>query len=123
DLPRLVVDVTEVGGTVRAGRRTYGNEDHLCTVAGARCLGGEPQPALGEIAFQHFRQTRHATGRHAALQLGYFPWINVDADDLMSYIRQSGGLNQSYVSRTENADFHIGTPCPPTGASANLPAN
>ena len=75
---------------LRQRRRADGDEDRLRPAPGLFQAGCERQPARGLIGERQFAQTRLVDRNAALSQTCDFALVDLDADDLMTKIGQTG---------------------------------
>ncbi|MND97298.1 hypothetical protein D3C80_896160 [compost metagenome] len=101
------IDEGQIGIAVPSPCRCAdGDKDKLRTLDGFRQIGGESQPAKGEIALHQFVQPRLIDRHDAALQPDNLRGVLVDADDLVSPCRETRATDQSDISRSDDSDLH-----------------
>jgi dTDP-glucose 4,6-dehydratase len=91
--------VLEVGAPVLARRRPHGDEDDLAGRHRAGHVGGEAQPAVGQVPLDQRLQTRLVDRDLAGLQPRDLPLIDVAADHVVPGLGETGAHDESDVMR------------------------
>jgi hypothetical protein len=70
-------------------------------------FGREFQPAGFHVLFDQSVEARLMNRDFPALQAFDFGGIHIDADDVISGIRETGARDQTYIARTKDRDPHL----------------
>src|SRR5476649_372479 len=96
----------QVCRTVFARRGADRDEQHFAVLDGQLHVAGELQVAGFQALFHQVRQTRFEDRDVAFAKLLDLRLVNVHADDVVADLSQYRRLHETYVTATEDADFH-----------------
>ena len=75
-------------------------------VGGLVVVGGEAQPAGGEVVAQHLSQTGLVERDVAGRELGDLACVDVDADHVVPEFGHPGGMRRAEIARAEDGASH-----------------
>ena len=115
DLAGGGVDVGKIGVTVAAARRRA-DGDQCRLSAGHRLgeIGGEREPACGEVCANELGEARLVDWNDTLLQGFDLPSVLVDANNVMTEIRKAGPGYEAHVPGTDHRNAHAAN-SPPGG--------
>ena len=100
------VDVLQVGGAIRQRRSADRDEDHIAGIDRRGAIGRELKTTGATIAEHHLLEAR-LEDRHDAVVEARDPLgVDVDAEDVVSDLREAGARNEADVSGSEDRDVH-----------------
>ena len=107
DRASRVVNEMHVGrADLRQRRRADGDEDRLRPAPGLFQAGRERQPARGLIGEHQLAQARLVDRNATLSQTCDFALVDLDADDLVAKIGQTGPGNKADITRTNHHNAH-----------------
>jgi acyl carrier protein len=118
--------VLHVGRAVLVGGRAHGDELHGAVLHRAVDVGGELQPAGGDVALHHGLQAGFVDGDAAAFQDPDLFRVHVQAEHMVADFRQAGAAHEAHVPGSDHCYFHercqVRWPRPPREPFSEPPA-
>ncbi len=119
DGPSRVMDEMHIGrADFRERRRADGDEDRLRPASGLFQAGREREPARSLIGEHQFAQARLVNRNVTLSQTRDFLLVDLDTDDLVAKIGQTGPRNEADITCTHHNNPHRMNPRPIARTSA-----
>lgn len=98
--------VLQVGAAVLVRRRAHGDEGDFAVRNRLGRVGSEAQPARGVVGFHHRLQARFIDGNHPTIETINFRLVDIHADNVMTYFRQTGTGDKTNIAGTKDRNSH-----------------
>ena len=87
-------------------RRSDAEEVHIGELGGGVVVGGEVQPARGEVVAQHLSQAGLVEGDITAGEFRDLAGVDVDAEYFVTQFGHAGGVRRAEIARAEHSASH-----------------
>src|SRR5439155_24610072 len=95
------------------------DEDHLALADRLREIGREREPALGDVATDQLLESRLVDRHRALLERLDLRDDVVDADDVVTALREAGAGDESHVAGPDDAELHDRARIPAASGEVN----
>ncbi len=102
-------DCAQVRRVILAGRRAHGQEDQVRRAQRFADVGGESQPAGGDVSLQHGSEPGFHDGHASLVEAIDFGLVDIRADDVIVRFGHARGNDQSDIAGTDHGDLHGGS--------------
>jgi hypothetical protein len=101
------VHVAQIGGVFTFFLRGADAEEvHVSEIGRFVVVGGEVQPARGEVVAQHLSQARLVKRDIAGCELGDLTGVDVDAEHVVSKFSHTDGMRRAEIASAEYGASH-----------------
>jgi hypothetical protein len=87
-------------------RRADAQEVHVGEIGRQVVVRGEPQSPGSQVVGQQLSQTRLIEGDVTRGQLGDFPWVDIDTDDLVPQLRHPDCVRGAQIPSAKDGASH-----------------